>query len=92
MYRKKLMEYRECIEGCIDKLLFLGVLIINRDLFVFIVIINLLCCMIKIIYFVKISLIYGIFLYVNVIICVFRYKYRMCFYWVGDRIVIGFIF
>lgn len=55
MYRKKLMEYRECIEGCIDKLLFLGVLIINRDLFVFIVIINLLCCMIKIIYFVKIS-------------------------------------
>lgn len=86
------MEHRERIEGRTDKLLFLGALITNRDPFVLTVIINLSCRTTKIIYSVKISLTYGILLHANVTTRVPRYKYRMCSYRAGDRIVIGFIF
>lgn len=78
MHRKKAMEHRERIEGRIDKLLFLGALITNRDPFVGLtVIINLSCRTTKIIYSVKISLTYGIVLHANVTTRVPRYKYRM---------------
>lgn len=89
---KYAMEHRERIEGRTDKLLFLGALITNRDPFVLTVIINLSCRTTKIIYSVKISLTYGILLHANVSTRVPRYKYRMCSYRAGDRIVIGFIF
>lgn len=78
MHRKKAMEHRERIEGRIDKLLFLGALITNRDPFVGLtVIINLSCRTTKIIYSVKISLTYGILLHANVTTRVPRYQYRM---------------
>lgn len=82
------MEHRERIEGRIDKLIFLGALITNRDPFVGLtVIINLSCRTTKIIYSVKISLTYGILLHANVTTRVSRYKYRM--YRAPARRVIG---